>query len=226
MNSSYTYRKPLRRSRYATFRRYLLVMLGVIIAVGGVGFYVLSSLHAKPSQPISTAQVTTVANPEETFTGPYFQFKDTGKWSFDKHDSTDNKFVYLKYQKNELLHQLNIYVNQTPNPLYLAVQRVLPLRIVNNNSFDITNISSPCGAQYAKNELHRVKELSINGAVMLCDPDNAQYTVVLSEINGNYQLKMVRPGGTSIQFVITYQDLGLDPQPDSLLNIASSFQTR
>jgi hypothetical protein len=226
MNSTYTYRKPVRRSRYAAFRRYLIIILGLVLVLGGAGFYILSSLRAKPSQPVSTAQVTTVADPKETFTGPYFQFQDTGKWSFDKHDSTNNKYVYLKYQKNELLHQLNIYVNQTPPPLNLAVQRALPLRIVNNNSFDITNVSSPCVAQYAQGELHREKEISINGAVMLCDPDNAQYSVVLSEIGGSYELKMVRPGGTAIQFVITYTDLGLDPQPDSLLNIAGSFQTR
>jgi hypothetical protein len=61
---------------------------------------------------------------------------------------------------------------------------------------------------------------------MLCDPDNTQYYVVLSEINGDYRLQLKRPNGTPIQFVITYKDNGLDPQPDSILNVANSFKTR
>jgi hypothetical protein len=226
MNSSYIYRKPVRRSRYATFRRYLALMLGLVLVVGGIAAYILSNLHAPAHKPVSAAQVTTIADPKKTFTGPYFQFQDTGEWSLDKNDTTANRFVYLKYRKNVLEHQLNIFVNQTPSQLYLAVPRVLPVRIVNNNSLDITGVSSPCGQQYASGELHKVKEVSINGAIMLCDPDSSQYDVILSEINGDYQLKMTWPGGTPIQFVITYQDLGLDPQPDSILNIASSFQAR
>lgn len=226
MNSAYRYKKPVRRSRYAVFRRRLLATALLTAVVGGMAVFIYSSTHNSPNQPVSAAQTTTIADPKATFTGPYFQFQDTGKWSLDKNDTTATKFVYLKYNKNVLQHVLYIYVNQVPIPLNLAVPRVLPVRIVNNNSLDITNISDPCGNQYAKGELHKVKELVINGATMLCDPDSPSYSVVLAEINGNYQLKMVRPDGTPIQFVITYQDDGLDPQPDSLLNIASTFQTR
>ncbi|MGH7157298.1 MAG: hypothetical protein ACREGG_04280 [Candidatus Saccharimonadales bacterium] len=225
MSSAYRYRKPVRRSRYAVFRRRLLAATIFVAAVGAIAYFVYSNDHNPAAKPVSTATTTTVAAPEETFTGPYFEFQDTGKWSFDKHDSTDNRFVYQKYNKNELQHELDIYVNQVPIPLNLAVPLVLPVRIVNDNSLDITNVSSACGAQYAPGELHKVKELVINGATLLCDPDSPSYDVVLSEINGNYQLKMVRPNGQPIQFVIIYKDLGLAPQPDSLLNVASSFKT-
>jgi hypothetical protein len=61
---------------------------------------------------------------------------------------------------------------------------------------------------------------------MLCDPDNTQYYVVLSEINGDYRLQLKRPNGMPIQFVITYKDVGLAPQSDSIVNIAGSFKTR
>jgi hypothetical protein len=39
-------------------------------------------------------------------------------------------------------------------------------------------------------------------------------------------LSLKRPSGTPIQFVITYKDTGLDPQPNAILNIANSFKTR
>jgi hypothetical protein len=80
--------------------------------------------------------------------------------------------------------------------------------------------------QYAKGELHKVKEVSINGATMLCDPDSPQYAVVVSEINGDYRLNLKRPNGALIQFVITYKDTALSTQPDSLINVVSSFQPR
>jgi hypothetical protein len=108
----------------------------------------------------------------------------------------------------------------------LAVPRVLPVRVVNNNSFNITNVSGACGNQYAPGELHKVKEVTVDGARVLCDPDSPQYYVVLAEINGDYRLKLQRPDGTPIQFIIIYKDLGLAPVPDSLLNVASSFRTR
>jgi hypothetical protein len=119
-----------------------------------------------------------------------------------------------------------IYVNQVPTPLYLAVSRVLPVRIVNSNSLQAIGVSDPCGNKYAAGEAHHTKEVSINGATMLCDPDSTQYTVVLSEEGGDYQLHLQRPNGQAIQFVITYQDLGLTPTSDSIVNIADSFQTR
>lgn len=199
-------------------------MVSVAI-VGAAAYFVYSSVHAPAAKPVSAATTTTVVGSMETFTGPYFQFQDTGKWSFDKHDSTNSKYVYQKYNRNELEHELDVYVNQVPIPLDLAVPRVLPVRIVNRNSLDITNVSGPCGSLYGPGELHQVKEKVVNGATMLCDPDNPNYDVVLSEINGDYQLSMIRPNGTPIQFVIIYKDLGLAPQPDSLLNIASSFRT-
>lgn len=223
--SKYIHHKPVRRSRYSELRLYTLTIAVLLVVVGIVLFLVYSSSREKPAEPVSNVESSTISDKKETFTGPYFQFQDTGKWSFDKNDSTASKFVYLKYRKNQLEHELDIYVNQVPIPLNLATPRVLPVRIVNNNSLDITNISQPCGNTYAKDELHKVKEVTIDGAVMLCDPDSPLYYVVLSEINGDYRLKMVRPNQTPIQFVITYKELGLQPQPDSLLNIAGSFKT-
>lgn len=223
--SRYIYRKPVRRSRYSELRLYLLAVAVLIIVVGAAGLYILNNLRQKPPAPVSNAETSVVSDKKETFTGPYFQFQDNGKWSLDKNDSTANHFVYLKYRKNQLEHQMDIYVNQVPIPLNLATPRVLPVRIVNNNSFDVTSVSQPCSNQYAKGELHKIKELSVNNAVMLCDPDSSLYYVVLSEINGDYRLKLTRPNGTPIQFVMTYKELDLQPDPNSLINVAGSFKT-
>jgi hypothetical protein len=205
----------------------MLVTVLILAAFAVVGYFIYSGLN-QPAAKTATSKVqnTEITGDKKLFTNDYFQFEDTGDWVIEKGNTTANRIVYQKFRKNVLQHEMIAYINQIPIPLYLATQRVLPVRIANNNGFQVTSVSGPCGAQYAKGELHKVKELSINGATMLCDPDAQQYFVVFSEVNGNYQLNLKRSNGTPIQFVITYKDTGVDPVPDSLLNIAHSFKTR
>jgi len=227
MKQGYVYKRPVKRSRYGIFRRYVLVIAGFLAIIGGIGYYIYSNSRGGPtSSPVSAVENTEISGNKSTTVDTYFQFQDTGKWVLDKNNSTDHKRVYTKYSKNVLQHVMTIYIDQVPIPLYLAAPRALPVRIVNNNSFQVTNVSDPCIREYAKGELHHVKEVMVNNATILCDPDSPQYAVVLSEVNGDYRLNLKRPNGTPIQFVITYKDTGLAPLPDSIINVASSFQTR
>lgn len=226
--SAYIYHKRVKRARHAEFRRRLILTIIALIPFIAVGAYIYIGLR-QPDQtkPVTSAvENSVITGNKTTFTNDYFQFDDTDTWVLDKKDSTPTKFVYHRFRKNVMEAEMMIYINQVPIPLYLATPRVLPVRIVNDNSFMATSVSEPCGNGYAKGELHRVKEASVGGATMLCDPDSPQYYVVFSEIGGDYQLKLRRPNGQHIQFVITYKDLGLDPQSDSILSIANSFKTR
>lgn len=227
MRQGYVYKKPVKRSHYSRFRRYLLTAIILLGLFGGLAYYIYSGLHAaqKPSA-LSAVEKTEITGNQQTFTNDFFEFQDTGSWVVDKNNTTSNKFVYHKFNKNVIEAEMIVYINQDPIPLYSAVPRALPVRIVNDDSLQATNVSSPCGGQYAKGELHKVKEVTVSGATMLCDPDSPQYFVILAEIGGDYHLHLKRPNGTPIEFVITYKDLGLDPRPDSIVNIASTFKTR
>ncbi|MBX4197582.1 hypothetical protein KW801_03460 [Candidatus Saccharibacteria bacterium] len=227
MARGYVYKRPVKRSHYSNFRRQLLITVLFLAAFAAVGYFIYSGLRGNQGTPaVSKVENSEITGNKSTTINDYFQFQDTGQWVLDKNNSTTTKFTYHKFRKSVLEHEMVIYMNQVPIPLYLAAPRVLPVRIVNNNSLQTTNVSSPCVSQYAKGELHKVKELQVNNATMLCDPDSPQYFVVISEINGDYRLHLRRPNGTPVQFVITYKDTGLSPQPNSILNIASSFQTR
>jgi hypothetical protein len=227
MKRGYVYRRPVKRSHYSNFRRQVLIMLLFIAAFGVVGYFIYSGLHRPQAKPVTSGvENIQITGNKKTFTNDYFQFQDTGTWVVDKNNSTASKITYHEFRKNQLEHEMIIYINQVPIPLYLATPLVLPVRIVNDNSFQATNVSKPCGSTYPKGALHQVKEVQIANATMLCDPDSPQYMVVISEINGDYRLRLKRPNGTPIQFVITYKDNSLASQPDSLINIASSFHTR
>jgi hypothetical protein len=225
MKRGYVYKQPVKRSHYSNFRRNLLITLFFLIAFGGIAYLIYSGLHHQPTNSaISKAEITEITGNKTTFTNDYFEFQDTGKWILDKSSTKADRIVYHKFRKNAQQHELIVYVNQVPIPLYLAAQRTLPVRIVNNNSLQVTNVSSPCGSLYAKGELHKVKEIAVSNTMMLCDPDAQQYFVVIGEVNGNYLIKLKRANGTPVQFIITYKDTGADAQPDSLINIASSFK--
>ena len=227
MRRGYVYRRPVKRSHYSNFRRQVFIAVIFLAAFAAVGYFIYSGLHKQSVKPVTSSVTNTeITGNKVTTVNDFFQFQDSGAWVLDKNNSTTSKFTYHKFRKNVLEHEMVIYMNQVPIPLYLATPRVLPVHIVNNSSFQVTNVSSPCVQQYAKDDPHKVKEVQVNNATMLCDPDSPQYYVVVSEINGNYQLHLKRPNGTAVQFVITYKDTGLAPQPDSLLNVISSFQTR
>jgi hypothetical protein len=227
MAKGYVYKKPVKRSQYSNFRRYLITAVVLLALLGGVGYYIYSGLRAtqKPSA-LSAVERTEITGNQQTFTNDYFEFQDTGSWVIDKNNTTKDKLVYHKFNKSVILAEMIVYINQDPIPLYSAVPRALPVRIINDTSFQTTNVSSPCVGQYAKGDLHKIKLVSINNATMLCDPDSPQYFVILAEVNGDYHLHLKRANGAPIEFVITYKDLGLDPRPDSLLNIAASFKTK
>lgn len=201
----------------------VLVFSGVIAIVGGI---IYLSLHtAKQPAPKPSAAVNSVVTENETtYKSSYFQFTDTQKWVLDKTSSTPTKYSYVAYQGQVIEGSLVIYINQQPTPFELAASRVLPIRIVNNNSFQVTGVSQACGAEYGQGAPLVDKVITINGAGMFCEPDTKLYTVVVSEIDGDYHLNLTRANGTPIQLIITYENQDLTPTPDSILNIASSFQ--
>lgn len=225
MSQAYGYRKRVHRGPAAS-RYYLAATLAVfmlLVIVAGIFFYD-DLRNKKQKQPTSQIQNQQIISNLKTFRSGSFQFKDTGNWVLNTKESTENKFIYHKHKGVIVEHQLIIYVNQVPIPLYLAAARALPVRIVNGDSFDATDVSGHCISQYGEGEPHRIKHVSINGATMLCDPDTPQYSVVLAEIGGDYKLNMNRIDGSPVQFVITYKNLTLEPVPDTVKNISTTFQ--
>jgi hypothetical protein len=226
MRRGYTYRKPVKRSQYSNFRRYMFFTIVLVVLLGAAGYFIYSGLHTPSSSPISKVQNSVITGNQQTYTNDFFSFKDSPTWVIDKNNTTASKIVYHKFNKNVLEAEMIAYINQDPIPLYSAVPRVLPLHIVNNNSFEPTSVSQPCVSQYAKGQPHKVMEVTISGASMLCDPDSPQYFIILSEIGGDYHLPLKNSVGKPVEFVITYKDDIDSDTPDSVINIADSFHTR
>ncbi|HEX5395314.1 MAG TPA: hypothetical protein VFW52_03135 [Candidatus Saccharimonadales bacterium] len=227
MSDLYVYRKHVRRHWYNKFRmrRRLVAAFALIILIAAAAL-VIDLIRSDSTQPETSAiQNVAIGDALKTYKTDYFSFQDTGKWVLSKQESTKTKYAYTQFRGVQPQYQLTIYVNENPIPLYSAVPRVLPVRLVNDNSFDITNVYGPCGKQYKPGELHKVKTVTIEGANMLCDPDTPQYSVVLAEVGGDWHLDMKRSNGSRAKYVILYRDVTLHPGADPIIQIADSFKS-
>ena len=225
MAKHYVYNKPHRHHPRADFRRRLLLVIFALTVVGLAVFGLTYDLQSEQTQAVkSTVTESEIKESTQTFKSPYFQFSDKGNWAYSKTDSSEKEFVYYRYRGLAIEHRLAIHVDQVPIPLYPPTTRVLPVRIVNDNRLDPVTVAGPCVGSYAKDEPHHVKPVTIEGATMVCDPDSPLYTVVLSEINGDHNLKFRKSNGQPIQLVVAYQDMRLDPGPETINQIAKTLQ--
>ncbi|HEX5448294.1 MAG TPA: hypothetical protein VFW90_03805 [Candidatus Saccharimonadales bacterium] len=223
MSSEYIYRKPLQRQRQSWYRRHFKLVTVLVVALGAGAYVYFLALGNQNAVTASNSQALHSSTPTRTVTSRYFQFKDSAVWKLNKSDSAPGMYIYEVQQKGSLIRRLTVYVNRLPVSLGLAANRVLPVSVTDGSTLQPTAISDPCSKTYTTGAPKSVKEITYNKVLMLCDPDPAQYSVIVGVSGGSYQLKMKRPDGQTAQFVITYQDFEIQPDSASLLNIVKSF---
>lgn len=226
MTKTYGYKKPVRR-RHPFFKFYLAGAVLMLLAISAAaGFYFLDAKKNNSFVPQSSnIRDTYVSGAVKTFKNADFQFKDDANWVLSAKDSGSGKYTYLQYRGRQIDHQLIVYVNRTPIPLELATARVLPVKIINNNSgLEALTVSEHCVKSYGARELHRVQDKKIQNSLMLCDPDTPSYSVVVSEVGDDYRLKLKKPNGSDVQFVIIYKNQKLNPDAEKLIKITNGFK--
>jgi hypothetical protein len=215
--------KNFPRRRYQRRLRRLVIALLLFMGVVGAVLYGLSrqTHNSKPATGGLSHQ--NVAGPQ-TFRNQYFEFSDTNKWVYAPNDSTANKLTYLLYQQGLPVHSLTVYVNQTPLQNDLAVTRVLPVQIVGASSFSVGTMSDPCSSLYKPTDLKRIKLVSLSATSFLCVPDSPQYSAVIGQTGGDYNLSLKRSNGSTAHYIIIYRNLSVDPDPTAFLNIMKTFK--
>jgi hypothetical protein len=206
-----------------------LALFAIAIIIATVVFlYDFYSKKQTPQAPVSKTTFKNITFEDKEVTSPYFKFKDSQDWKFIPAQSTSNKFVFQKFLPNSTLvqHQLMVYINYTPPPLELASSRVLPVGInTQMNGFDPESVSAHCGTTYKPGEIHKVLPRTLDGATLLCDPEQGQFRVVIAKKGGDYNLKLKRADGSTANYIIIYQNQKIDPDTDTIMQIANSFQS-
>lgn len=225
MAHRYEYRKIHKRNPRRVFRRRLFLTAAALSLVGLGVFLLTRDLQKNISaKPTSTVVQSEVSESIQTFKSPYFEFADKGNWVYSERDSTPKEFVYYKYRGAMIEHRLTIHVNETPISLHLAATRVMPVRVVNYSRLEANPVAGPCSQAYKKDDPRIIKEVAIQSATMLCDPQSPLFKVVLAEIDGNYSLNFRQSNGQPLKVVVTYQDMRLEPDGLTIKQIAETLK--
>lgn len=228
MTQKYTYRKRVFRDSSYRTKKWLTAALLLALLIGGASWYIYQNTKQanKGSNSVTSGvQNEVISDNSIVYTSPYFKFADTGaKWAQVKNQqNSPNIFIYDKFNGQTLLGEMTFYINQEADQIN-GYTRVLPVRLVNDNSFEVTGVSDPCVSQYAPTEAKFPKVIKFNGALMKCNPTTGLYTVIVSEIGGDYHLHLKRSGGLPIQLEIIFSLNGLDPTVVNFRDIMNSFQ--
>lgn len=209
------------------FKRWLwfviicLIILAIIVAIV---FYKVDHLDRSSQSSRGVKEVSYIAGPK-LFKNSYFEFSSGDNWTFDQHDSSANKLMYLLHQDDEVAGSFEVYINQVPITQNLATSMVLPVQISGNHFSSIGAVSEPCGNTYKANAPKDIEEVSLSSTSMLCVPDTSQYTVILGRVGGDYNLKMTRSNSEMANYIIIYRSSSFTPSAASFLNLLSTFKT-
>lgn len=170
----------------------------------------------------SYSTINNTAVPLTGYINPYFMFKDSAKWVQDKSQANASEVVYYQYVNGEAIRQLAVYINKVPTATQLASTRVLPVKVFNGDSLQAGSLSGNCDQGNTKMQ-QSVKEVSFAGITMVCDPSSTDYSVVLGEQGGSYELHMVKSKNPQ-QLIVLYKDFSGHPDAQTIINIANSFK--
>jgi len=204
-------------------RRPILIKLGlaalvVIIAAAGLTGYKLYRQLDEPSQETATSANKNSAG----YVNPYFVFHDLPGWTVD-HQSTAHLAIYERHNNGTLTQRFKIYIDTSPDIAEVAASRVLPVRIVNHESLNAGSVSAECKNFLPLSQM-TMAIAEVNGVSMPCDPQADNYSVVLAQIGGDYQIKL-NHAHSPTNYIFVYYDFRSTPQPDDLIRLINSLKS-
>lgn len=207
------------------FRVVVLLMASLIVLVlfGSIKIYDALNSKEGSQSPVGKKIISNIAGPK-LFKNQFFEFYSSDDWRL-LNEGSPNKIGYAQYSDGVVAASFVVYVNQTPIPDQLKATMALPVSINGNSFSKIGSISEPCGQTYAPNALKVIKEISISSTSMLCQPDSSVYTLIVGQVGGDYNLKMVRSSGQVANYIIIYTSSSFIPSAASFMNLIPTFKS-
>ncbi len=212
-------RRYRRRVRLAT-----IAILAVVLAAAAVAYNLYGPPHTSGKSAAGPTYTQRIAGPQ-LFRSSYFEFSDSSTWVYTSYDSTATMLTYLLYESGVPAHSLTVYINQTPTQDDLAVNHVLPVQIKNGNSFTVGSVSPACDSQDPNASSESIHTMTLSGSSIICRPDSPQFSMVVGQVGGNYNLSLRRSDGKMANYIIVYHNLTVNPDPAPFVRIMQSFQT-
>ncbi len=213
------------RRRFLFRAKFLIVALILFALSTSIYLVIMMTIRDMNDEASATSGQTKgyVAASSQVMRGQYFQFQTDKTWFPVPSESTDTKFVYRSRRVNLVEHELVIYVKDIPSTL--AANRVLPVNITDYNLLKPTSVSEHCAKATGGSKIGspRVTFEKVNFA---CAADAAGYSVLLGQVGGSSTLQLRRVNGTTVPYAIQYTNVRANPDPNQIMEIINSFQSR
>jgi hypothetical protein len=216
-----------RQTRFIKRVKKLLLLAFVLIAVTGAYLafdaWRQQRQSTKPTAP--TEKTTSIYAPKtQFFSTQYFQFEASNDWAHMANESTGNKYVYRKAQRNIVSQNLTIIVND-PKPVP-EVTRVLPVDIGPTGILQPGSVSDACSKYLPKTAPKISQIVSVEGVEFLCDYDASDYYVVVGAKGTSPPLVLKRSSGETAKYTILYMNVTATPEGEEIKRMMSTFQAR
>ncbi len=200
-------------------------MLVAGIAVIGAVVVGIDAIHqaTKNDTQEGTPSTSEVRASIREFDTDYFSFTAPSGWRSIKEETSSNVFVFRSYRGTLVENELKVYINN-PEPENLAVSRVMPVRIDEASSRIIpTQISEHCSKAAGTTIAHGPIKVSVDEASFLCNIDETNFTVIVSEKGGGTTLRLKRSDGTIANYSFLFRSSTVPPETTQFVDILNSF---
>lgn len=215
-------------SRQKRFRRRfkeLLILIMVLLFIAS-GLVIYDALHSnnKNGPELGQPKVTELRPAIKEFDSDYFSFTAPTNWQAIAAESRQDKYVYRSFRGNLVEHEFKVYIGSTKEDI--SATRALPVRIDVQNKLIPSDVTEHCSNASSLKKSTAPVSTVIGGVAMLCQLDGTNYLVVVGLKEGDTNIKMLRPDGSSIIFSFIFRSSTVPPESLPLVNILNSFTVR
>lgn len=209
--------------------RAVLATFVILLILGAVAIAVdwMLSKNNSSSTVTSNVSITSVQSVNTSvYKTAFFQFEATDAWELVDSESSEHKFVYVKYTGTLVTQKFEIIINRPKinREADFDITRVVPVQVSEEGNFVRKGeISGHCNDSFPKDANRDPRRITHNSVSLVCSPDSQQYDVVFGEENGSEDIALTTSGGEEISFFAVYSDLTAYPSSGELYDIISSL---
>lgn len=206
----------MRRARYLVW----FVLIIVLVLLLAFGFFIFKEFFSTPAQP-STPPVDIGRFSPDTkiiISNDDFLFSSSQDWKLAPEISIPNeKYVYFSSKKNQIQHQLTIYVRNIP--LNTPVKFILPVKVV-DNKMETELISQECGT-FAKGG--DVVLAEFKGISFYCETHTSKSIIAAGFEGSSYAIPLRNAKGNTQNVAFFYHDQTSGFNYSPLSEVLSTF---
>jgi hypothetical protein len=229
-----------RRSKNARlFKKVVIgfVSVAIIITVGISADWLLTNIRASDTKVSVESSATVQSARINIFQTPYFSFQADSNWrevtdelNLGKTTDGSQQYLYRRYTKNFIEHELWITVNMPEGYNILKHNiptRVYPVQVEPDGSLTrISGVSESCSKALSEKDTNLQPHiLTLENVTFYCDPNNNGYQVAVGVPGKTERIEMPKSDNGSNFITITYRNTSAIPDARQLESIIQTFRS-